>query len=97
MRPSSRTPHHRTNNGVNSSGGGVQGLKAAQGISGFGEPGRVVAPHSHIHGHVFRQERDCAYAADREGAEFEFLYGGLRTKAPRVHRAQGLGRLPEHG
>jgi len=75
----------------------VQGLQAAQGTSGFGEPGRVVAPRGHVHGRVFRRERDCADAADRGDAEFESLYGGLRTKAPRAHRARGFGRLPEHG
>jgi len=58
----------------------VPGLQAAQGISSFGEPGRVVASHGHVHGRVFRRERDCADAADREDAEFEFLYGGASNE-----------------
>ena len=74
----------------------VQGLQAVQGASGFGEPDRVVSPPGRVHGRVFRQEREYADAADHQDAQSEFLDGGLRTQAPRVHRVRGCRRPLEH-
>ena len=58
----------------------MQGLQAAKSISGFGEPGRVAASHGHVHGRVFRWERDSADALSREDAESEFSMKGFERK-----------------
>ena len=99
VRPSSCTPPHRTKNGVSNSRRRTNLIlcKVSQGVSGFGEPGRVAALPGHVHSRVIRREQGCADAADHDGSQSEFLNRGLRTQAPRVHRARGCGRPLKHG
>jgi len=76
----------------------AQGLRAARGVPGVGEPGRVISPLGHVHRRVVvRRERDCARLANHEDPRSELLDGDIRARVARVHRARGRGCLPERG